>query len=107
MALRCRRAGAVHSIISDRSLRQRRSRHVRFAPKADKRTLASICPLNATSGCEQSHQTNFLLDHLVGEGDQLIRHMEAKHLAILPLITSWKFISLPARVPPSIGARFP
>src|SRR5262249_20594334 len=28
-------------------------------------------------------------------------------LAILPLITSWKFISLPARVPPSIGARFP
>src|SRR5262249_35235454 len=43
-------------VISDRSIRQRRSRHGRFAPKADKRTLASICPLSATSGCEQSQQ---------------------------------------------------
>src|SRR5262245_54395611 len=30
-----------------RSIRPRRSRHVRFAPKADKRTLASVCPLSA------------------------------------------------------------
>src|SRR5262249_43389811 len=47
----CVAAKSGHSspvrVISDRSLRQRRSRHVRFAPKADKRTLASVCPLCA------------------------------------------------------------
>src|SRR5262249_17409113 len=37
-------------VISDRSIRQRRSRHVRFAPKADKRPLASLCPLSAKRG---------------------------------------------------------
>jgi len=50
--------GAVHRSKATRScplrvIGQQRSRHVRFAPKADKRTLASICPLSAISGLMQ------------------------------------------------------
>src|SRR5262245_16414181 len=45
-------------VISDRSLRRRQSRHVRFAPKADKQQTVSVCPLCAKSGCEQSQQKN-------------------------------------------------
>jgi len=37
-------------VIFVRSARSRRSRDVRFAPKADMRELASICPLRAKSG---------------------------------------------------------
>jgi hypothetical protein len=32
------------------------STHVRFAPKADKKQIISVCPLRAISGCEQSQQ---------------------------------------------------
>ena len=51
--------------------------HVRFAPKADRRTLASICPLIANSGWEQSQQKK-LLDHLVGGDKQPRRHGQAE-----------------------------
>src|SRR5262249_679238 len=38
------------------------------------------CPLSATSGCEQSQQTNSLFDHLVGSYQQLVRHLKAERL---------------------------
>jgi hypothetical protein len=42
----------------DRGGRSRTSKHVRFAPKADKRTDVWLSPLCATSGCEQSQQSS-------------------------------------------------
>ena len=46
-------------VIFVRLARSRRSRHVRFAPKADKRRLASLCPLCAFSaaGLSSPHGT--------------------------------------------------
>ena len=58
-------------------------RYVRFTPESGHRAEMPACPLSATSGCEHSQQTNSLFDHLVGEGDQLIRRMEAKHFGDL------------------------
>jgi hypothetical protein len=52
-------------------------------PKAAVNADIFVRPVCATSGCEQSQQTNSLFDHLVGEGDQLIPHMEAKHFGDL------------------------
>src|SRR5262249_37707820 len=46
-------------VIFVRSARSRRSQHVRFAPKADKRTLASICPLSAKSGLTHRSKERF------------------------------------------------
>jgi len=41
------------------------------------RTLASLCPLSANSGCEQSQQKK-LLDHLVGGDKQPRWHGQAE-----------------------------
>jgi hypothetical protein len=56
--------------------------NVRFAPMATELLRRTQLTLRAITGCEQSQQT-LLFDHLVGEGDQLIRHMEAKHFGDL------------------------
>ena len=37
-------------------------------------------PLSAKTGCEQSQQSSPLFDHLVGEREQPIRHIEAERL---------------------------
>jgi hypothetical protein len=50
---------------------------VRFAPKSGHRELATVCPLCANSGCEQSQQKK-LLDHLVGGDKQPRRHGQAE-----------------------------
>jgi hypothetical protein len=52
--------------------------YVRFAPKADKWHDISTCPLSATSRHMQCGKTELLFDHLVGEREQLCRHIEAK-----------------------------
>src|SRR5262245_6259700 len=58
-ALRDFDAAFVRSgVIFVRSIPPRLSRHVHFALKADMRTLASLCPLSAITGCEQSQQTS-------------------------------------------------
>jgi hypothetical protein len=44
--------------MSDRGPQSQRPIHVRFAPKADKQTIVSACPLCAMSGCEQSQQAS-------------------------------------------------
>jgi len=53
------------------------SRHVRFTPKADMRTLASICPLCAKSGRSAPQQKASLFDHLVGEREQIVGDFDA------------------------------
>jgi hypothetical protein len=62
---------------------RRSSVNVHFAPKATEVLRRRELTRCATSGSEHSQQTNSLFDHLVGEGDQLIRHMEAKHFGDL------------------------
>src|SRR5262249_26691480 len=56
----CIAAKSGHSfpswVINGRGGRSHTSAHVRFTLKADKRRLASICPLSARSGCEQPQQ---------------------------------------------------
>src|SRR5262249_3601864 len=57
---RCVAAKAARScplrVISVLSIRRQRSRRVRFAPKADQRTLTSICPLSAVSGLSRCNK---------------------------------------------------
>jgi hypothetical protein len=64
---------------SDRLIRRPRSRHVRFAPKADSQQMRSAGPLCAISGREQSQQNLRLFDHLVGAREHA-SDIEAEHL---------------------------
>jgi hypothetical protein len=62
------------------SILRPRSRHVCFAPKADKEASMALSPLCAISGCEQMQQVASLLDDLVGAGEKRWRHVEAEHI---------------------------
>src|SRR5262245_28524896 len=53
---------------------------VRFAPKADKRTLASICPLRAKSDRMRRSKKAQLFDPLVGEQLNRVGHLQAERL---------------------------
>ncbi len=48
----------------------RRLPHFRLAAASGIRSPAARCLSRATSGCEQSQQTNSLFDHLIGAGEQ-------------------------------------
>src|SRR5262249_58279370 len=63
-------------------------------PKADKRTLASICPVSAISGREQPQQELALFDHFVGELLQLQRHFQAERLGSLEVDDELEFARL-------------
>src|SRR6516164_954859 len=52
----------------------------RFAPESGPQRLITACRMSAITGCEQSQQSSPLFDHLVGAGEQAIRHREAKGL---------------------------
>jgi hypothetical protein len=53
--------------------------------KADVRELASLCPLRAITGREQSQQGSPLFDHLVGKGEELCRHIEPERFGCLEI----------------------
>jgi hypothetical protein len=53
---------------------------VHFAPKADKREDASLSPLSARTGREQSQQSSPLFDHLVGALLKKPRHVDLQCL---------------------------
>jgi hypothetical protein len=79
-----RTAGPYIRVIRDRSIRRARLRHVRFAPKADKRADVSLSPLCATTGREQMQQTTCanarLSDHLVGAQQERFGDRQAERL---------------------------
>src|SRR6266851_7342334 len=80
--------------IAAQAISASRQRMSASPPKADIRRLASICPLRAITGCEQSQQNQSLFDYLVGAGEQLRWHVEAKRLRGLEvdhqLVLGWR-----------------
>src|SRR5262249_15106193 len=53
------------------------------APASGPQRLIMACGVSAISGCEQSQQTRFLFDHLVGKGEQRRLHFKAERLGSL------------------------
>src|SRR5262249_48156055 len=54
--------------------------NVRFGPPCGLEVDVSGGPGSAISGCEQPQQNSASLDHLVGAGQQRLRHLEAERL---------------------------
>src|SRR5262249_3202640 len=59
--------------------------NVRFPPESGQTADVSICPLCATTGCEQSQQGSRLFDDRVGAGEHSCGHLEAQRLGGLEI----------------------
>jgi hypothetical protein len=69
------------------------STHVRFAPKADKKQIISVCPLRAKSVRTQRSKDSALFDHLVGAprrgGGVTSRGPRRRHVRFAPIATEF------------------
>jgi hypothetical protein len=81
-ATMCRGRCAVNRA---RSIRHPRSRHVLFAPKADKEQIVWVSPLCATFGLVRRSKTALVFDDLVDAGERPQRHRDAEHLSGLQI----------------------
>src|SRR5262245_14646162 len=73
-----RTAGPYIGSIATDEIEVTRSRMSASPLKADNLHTISASPLSAITGREQVQQTAFLLDHLVGEQLQRVRHIETE-----------------------------